>query len=96
MKFDVTRDTDYDQGRIGKDSPQPIEGAVFNAKENRWELEVETLEELMTVLRKLQWPVMLCVPLPSDECCDIPAMSICDDFAETLVHQNESGPRLKN
>jgi len=50
MKFDVVRASDYEQGREGANAPCPIHGAAFNKEENRWELEVPTLEELMKLL----------------------------------------------
>jgi len=50
MKFDVVRASDYEQGREGANAPCPIYGAAFNPEENRWELEVQTLEELMKLL----------------------------------------------
>ena len=53
MKFDVVRASDFEMGRTGCNAPCPIEGAVFNPMEERWELEVESLESLLELADEL-------------------------------------------
>jgi hypothetical protein len=78
MKFDVLRDSDHEEGRVGADAQQPMEGTTFNAEENRWELEVTTLDELLNAVRKTGHPVLLLPTCEHDECGAIPVLSIID------------------
>jgi hypothetical protein len=79
MKFDVLRDSDFEEGRVGENAPRPIEGAVLNKDENRWELEVKDLEELLNAIEKAGHPVLV---LPAgcrhEECADLPVFNIID------------------
>ncbi len=76
MKFDVFRDSSYHEGRDPSATDCPIDGAVFNVEESRWELEVTSLEGLMGVLDRLEHPVALVAACP--DCGDLPVMNILD------------------
>lgn len=76
MKFDVLRDSDYQEGREGSDVNQPIDGAVFNAEDNRWEIEVDSVETLLAVIEKSGHPAVLIPACPN--CGDLPVMNIID------------------
>ena len=76
MKFDVLRDSDYHEGREGADVEQPVEGAIFNAEENRWELEVDSLDALLEAIEQAGHPAVL---LPAcRNCGDLPVLNIID------------------
>lgn len=76
MKFDVFRDSDCRDGRAGRDVPAPIEGAVFNTEENRWELEVRDLGHLLDILEGLGHPVT--IMHGCTDCDDLPVLAVCD------------------
>lgn len=89
MKFDVLRDSDHEQGRVGGNAQQPMEGAVFNEKENRWELEVKDLEDLMAAIKRAGHPVLV-LPACDHHVCDVlPVFNIIDthecEEEETVV-----------
>lgn len=76
MKFDVLRDSDYEAGLVGVDAPRPVEGAVLNREEDRWEIEVSSLEGLMQLIERAGSPVVI---LPTHEgCTDLPVINIID------------------
>jgi hypothetical protein len=74
MKFDILKRSDFDAGRVGKDAPQPLPGTVYNDDENRWELEVKSLEELVEVVRDYDGPVLLHAGCPN--CQDLCIISL--------------------
>lgn len=48
MRFEVSKRSDVECGRVGADvADPPVLGARYNQEEQRWELEVSTLEQLL-------------------------------------------------
>ncbi len=82
MKFDVIRTSDFEAGRIGAQCSAPLAECTFNAHENTWELEVQTLEELMGLVKQTGKPVKI---LPVDMPDEIPVLELLD--VETQNHR---------
>ena len=64
MKFEVLRASDRHAGRVGADtsSDQPCEGAEWNDEQNRWEIELESLEDLENLSFELECFFKVCFP----------------------------------
>lgn len=75
MMFDVIRSSDFEAGRIGVDTGQPIPEAKFNAQENTWEAEVATLEDVLAIATREKHAVLI---LPVDFPGEIPVLEIRD------------------
>lgn len=87
MKFDVFRDSDSSEGRVGSDTNCPVPGAVLNKKENRWEIEVGSIEELMEVIKKGGHPAVI-LP-PCDNCEDLAVLNFIDLDEEEMEDEED-------
>lgn len=71
MKFEISRASDM------SDNPgKPWEGAEYNAKEDSWEIEVRTLEELMALRASIGCDLIL------GSAVDLPDIVIYDYYIE--------------
>ncbi|MGK3988470.1 hypothetical protein WME99_35835 [Sorangium sp. So ce136] len=77
ITFDVFRVSDRVAGRVGADvTAPPIEGAVFNVDECRWELRINSIEELANAARQTGEDITLSFP-PSAHG-DLPTIDVKD------------------
>lgn len=76
MLFDIVRASDVLAGRQGPDVLEaPTKGAVWNPEENRWEIKVDTLEQLLEIgLTNDNY--LLIVPAGDDN--DLPILQLQD------------------
>jgi hypothetical protein len=47
MRFDIMRESSIRDGLVGLDAPRPVPAAVADRLENRWVVEINTLDELI-------------------------------------------------
>lgn len=47
MRFDIMRESSIRDGLVGLAAPQPVSNAVADEQENRWVVEIGTLDELI-------------------------------------------------
>lgn len=80
--FEVLRTSDR---LAGHNIPptQPTEGAAFNKEENRWELEVKSLQQLISIAYENDAFLLLAFPTGAEDEDDLPIIEIQDAEEES-------------
>lgn len=84
--FEVVKVSDVNRGFVGDHaaaSGTPCSNAEYNAHEKRWEVSLQTLEELLSIAYENESFIRLCFPLPNEA--DLPMIEVEDEEAACIT-----------